>query len=587
MRRLVGRGLRFLARVANVRSRSSTQTEVVVPDQFSQIESQHGQVSFLSQDSTLSSVLFLPPLEGNEIDNALQTFVGYPRCFSLEEFMTWLDSEVSQDEANRRLKVDPRFIWLGGKTGDEDLFIAEPTLFMLWSHLTLRLSQAKRSRLSRHELAIAMSSVRVEGQWDTPPDNAIDFGRRFGFVSHIRTSDHYVFPLARVISYMAPSSAYAVSEMLKSFADTERRDFALNQRLEELVQQGLTNFDKRVVEVVTAREGLQRADKMTLEQIGTPLGLTRERVRQIEARFWRKLCRRQHITMRPFLNGFLCDIIRRQGSLIVDVKSPDSSLRMFVAKCVGVPKLELRRFGLVLLGASPGDLDKIASSGWCPELVDEAAIASRLGSEDKVNLSDSDLAVLAEYLARYRRRRLDKGKKVLLALRHIGRPAHYSDVAAVYNSLFPNDESSENTIHAALNRQQYGVVWIGAKGMYGLTEWGCERPSTSIFNAVAEIVKERYSETGNPVPFTVIVAEMGKYRQAVHPTSLLFAAHLNPRLQQVTKDSFIPKEAADRGQEEITADELDGILRDFEEKTVCLHNPNTEATLEGNEPLTP
>jgi hypothetical protein len=53
----------------------------------------------------------------------------------------------------------------------------------------------------------------------------------------------------------------------------------------------------------------------------------------------------------------------------------------------------------------------------------------------------------------------------------------------------------------------------------------------------------------------------------------------------VSKDSFIPKEFTNRGQEEIAVDDLDRILRDFEETTVYLQNPNTESTLEGNEPL--
>jgi hypothetical protein len=475
----------------------------------------------------------LLPLEPDEIDNALQTFADYSKCFTIEEFMTWLDSEVSRNEASRRLKDDPRFICLVSQSGDEDLFIADRTLFMFWSHLNLRLSQAKQLRLSQRELAIAMSFIRVEGRWNVPPDNAIDFGRRFGFVSHIRTSDRYTFPLAQVLSYLAPSSVTFATEMFKSLADTERRDLALNQPLQELVQQGLAKFDNKVVEIVMAREGLQQTSRKTLEQIGTGLGRTRERVRQIEAKFWKKLARRRNDTMQQFINAFLCDIIRRQGSLIVDIKSPDSSLRIFVAKCVGIPKLELPDLGLVILGASAEVLKTITLSEWFPEFVDEATIASHLGAEGKVNLSDSDLTVLAERLARYYQSRLYKIQKVLLALRHIGRPAHYSEIAAIYNSLFPDDECSEHNIHTILGRRQYGVVWIGARGTYGLVDWGCERPSIRLFDAVVKIVGEKYLETGRPVPFTVIAAEIGKYRHTVHPTSLVLAAHCNSRLQHV------------------------------------------------------
>lgn len=373
------------------------------------------------------------------------------------------------------------------------------------------------------------------------------------------------------------------SELLKSFADAEVRDNVLNQSLQELVQRGFANFDIRVTEVVMAREGLQHGKRMTLAEIGTPLGLTRERVRQIEAKFWRRLSRRSPI-ITPFLSAFLFDIVRREGSLIVDLESPDSCIRKFVAKCVGVPRLEMPELRLAVLGILPEHSDIMGLPGLRVEPAEEVVFMSCLQREREICLTDADFAFLARRLLQYKQMiptafKVTKAQKVIDALRRIGRPAHFSEITEMYNSLFTNDPCSERQVHAVLNRQQGRVVWIGTKGTYGLTEWGCEKPSTTIFNAVAEIVRKKYSETGKPVQFTIIMAEIGKYRKTVHPASLQFAAHFNPRLQRVTQNAFIPKEVATCGECEITDDDLDRILKDFEETIVdprnCGHGNDT------------
>ncbi len=151
-------------------------------------------------------------------------------------------------------------------------------------------------------------------------------------------------------------------------------------------------------------------------------------------------------------------------------------------------------------------------------------------------------------------------------MRSIGRHAHYSKVAEVHNALFPNNQKSEHNIHAVLGRKQGGIVWIGVKGTYALKEWGFERPPKPLFYSVAEIVKNIYRRTGKPVPYQVIVAEIGKQRKIVKPSSLIFATHLNPELALVSKDTFIPKEFDGRIKDEIPADQLDNLLEKFQKE---------------------
>ncbi len=162
--------------------------------------------------------------------------------------------------------------------------------------------------------------------------------------------------------------------------------------------------------------------------------------------------------------------------------------------------------------------------------------------------------------------KLTRGQKVYLALRSIGRPAHFSEVTEVHNSLFPDRPASENSVHAALCLEELGIVWIGVRGTFALKEWGYRHPSKGLYESVAEIARRKFKETGKPVPFTVIVAEMGKYRRIVRQASLIFAVHLNPNLQQVSKNRFVPK-AAGKNNDEFSKHELDKVLREFEESS--------------------
>ena len=256
----------------------------------------------------------------------------------------------------------------------------------------------------------------------------------------------------------------------------------------------------------------------------------------------------------------------KQGSLIVPQYSHEAFLLSFLAKCTSVPQAEFPHIGIVILGASPKDAMPPKSTGLVHEDIDTDSIATHLESERQLCLTQSDLKTLAESLSQFRRKHLTKGQKAYLALRAIGRPAHCSEITEVYNSLFPDQPSTEHNLHAVLSRDEYGVVWIRIRSTFALKEWGYEHPSQTLFDTAVEIVKERYEETGQPVPFTVIVAEMGKHRQVVNPSSLTIATHCNPNLRRIGKDSFGPKEPTEEIQEEISAEELDRILREFEKE---------------------
>jgi len=353
---------------------------------------------------------------------------------------------------------------------------------------------------------------------------------------------------------------------LRSFVEVENRDL-LEQPLEHLVQEALSTFGSRVVQVVMAREGFATGNRMTLEQIGAVLAVTRERVRQLEAKFWGKLRDPSFpkASIRPFVRAVLCYVLARRGSLIARIDSPEAHLWRFIAKCGDIPEAEVRYGGLSVLGTNRGDIAALESRLPAGE-VEATCIAGHLDAEGGLWLVDRDVMLLAQCMAQFRGQHLTKAERVCLALREIGKPAHFSTITEVYNRLFPDALSGENAVHAVLGREECGVVWIGIRGTYALEEWGYEHPSKSLFDAVAEIVEKRYEATGKPVPLAVIEAEIGKYRRVVKFSSLTIAAYSNPRLRRVSKEAFVPGSPGDRLQEEVSEDELDKALGEFEDR---------------------
>jgi RNA polymerase primary sigma factor len=81
-------------------------------------------------------------------------------------------------------------------------------------------------------------------------------------------------------------------EALQEAADyrTDEHDSAhARERMQEAVRGLLGRLDDREHRDIVSRYGLDGAGKLTLEQLGVELGVTKERVRQIEARALKKL----------------------------------------------------------------------------------------------------------------------------------------------------------------------------------------------------------------------------------------------------------------------------------------------------------
>lgn len=524
-------------------------------------------------------------IDDRQIIYILNIFVQYEHCFVFEDLLDLAQPDFNSELLQHAILNDSRFILLNEVSSNKKYFIPKRRLFQWFCQLNLRLAKEKQFKLTKHQLAMLTSFLCIHERWDTPPTEVIQFGKRYGFIGTTCTENQYVFPLAYILSFMS----YKLSEATVKYitkeipSDIIDANFSFKPLAQKLIQEKFSCFTYRERYIVKAREGLLTGKKMTLNSIGLRFGITRERVRQIESKFWHKL---RHVFHTPsFSRALIYNIMSKQGSLIVIANSSEALTISFLAKCSGVPFVKLSDIEMVTLGAFPEDTILPESSSSIFKYVDFASIVNRLESEDCLCLIKSDLKNLAENIKRVRLEHLNKRQKAYLALRNIGRPAHSAKITEVYNSLFPNHPSTEHNIHAVLSYEKNGVVWIGIRSTFALKEWGYEHPSDTLFNTVTKIVDEKYEETARPVPFTIIVAEMGKYRQFVRNSSLTIASHCNPNLHRIGKNSFIPKKPnEEETQEEISAEELDRILREFKTKeqgeSIIINIPKNEKITE-------
>ena len=291
-----------------------------------------------------------------EVSNLLETFATWNRCFTVSEVLEWSGEAIDPAELRRAFCDDSRFILLSQPGWGPECFLPERTMFRWWTNLNLRLARIRQPRLTERQLTASMNSLRPAGLWFTPPIDILNYGQKFGLVSPAWTHGVYVFPLAHLLSQTTLMMLRTFKATLVDFASPEIRNDAIRKPVSEGIESVLSQFPQRTSHIVKAREGLPSYRKMTLEELGAAYGCTRERTRQIESKFWKRMKNPQVRGRSPLVAILLAELMRRQGSLVLNPGQEDTSFVCFLAKCLGVPYVQTKVGSFVLLGYSESGL---------------------------------------------------------------------------------------------------------------------------------------------------------------------------------------------------------------------------------------
>jgi len=126
------------------------------------------------------------------------------------------------------------------------------------------------------------AASQLECETGRPPTPE-EIGRRMGIS---RRKVAVISRAARAFSSpfqaVSEDSEWSLSEMVADETLRSPADVLLENRRSEAVMKVLSGIDDRASEILRLRFGLDNEEPMTLKEIGDRVGLTRERVRQIE-----------------------------------------------------------------------------------------------------------------------------------------------------------------------------------------------------------------------------------------------------------------------------------------------------------------
>jgi RNA polymerase primary sigma factor len=97
-------------------------------------------------------------------------------------------------------------------------------------------------------------------------------------------------------------SDFRLADLIEDRDAAAPADIAVSLLLKEQIQEVLQTLSDREARVLQLRFGLEDGRSRTLEEVGQEFGVTRERIRQIEAKALRKL---RHPTVSRKLRDFM------------------------------------------------------------------------------------------------------------------------------------------------------------------------------------------------------------------------------------------------------------------------------------------
>ena len=316
------------------------------------------------------------------------------------------------------------------------------------------------------------------------------------------------------------------------------------KNIDQFIDKLLSGFNPKVRKVIAGRFGLRNGKKATLQEIGDELGITRERVRQIEEQALKKLnplIKGEAAPTLEFAAKYLAGVgdVRRDDYFLLEVKHslfPKSNVKYldqklrFIFLTGGKPLYYkeddlMRPFWYSNDGAKKKffefakHMTNFFKTSDKKEILDDKIHLKECGDFHKVHFlsipkdfginvfGDVGLRVWPEIAPNTVR------DKAYLVLRKYGAPLHFEDIAT-YVSRYGLDKKPAHvqTVHNELIKDNRFVL-VG-RGMYALREQGFE-PGT-VREVIARILK-----TKGPLVSEEVVNMVNKQRILKENTILL------------------------------------------------------------------
>lgn len=168
------------------------------------------------------------------------------------------------------------------------------------TYATWWIRQNVQRSVANHARTVRTPVHLQDAGWKLMQSREEEFKRTGQVESEIRTSERTGLPLSKVrimisqfeeaISLEDPyTPIYDLDDIHEQLTDLESCDAMENAILRQQIVCTLESLDEKAREVIMFRYGLKDNDAMTLEEIGNAFGVTRERIRQIEAKALQKL----------------------------------------------------------------------------------------------------------------------------------------------------------------------------------------------------------------------------------------------------------------------------------------------------------
>jgi len=361
----------------------------------------------------------------------------------------------------------------------------------------------------------------------------------FGLVMQV--NNKYSFPIHHLLKYLKRLKYSEETKLMTNFISAHIKTNQYKKIYSSIYTSTLSMLDTLKLKektIILLRYGIKNEKRLTLESIGNQLDITRERVRQIENIAFRKL--RHPRRLNKIKSIYYMILIANKGCLFIPRNLPRIYLNTvaFVLDFLDI-SFFMREEGLII------GQEYLPNSCFDEEMLWEKEIDTKMIRETLNHigfwwLGDEDLNWIFENVKRMFKKKQRKIHRTYIALKDLGQPSHYSDIAIRHNEIFPEYSTIERNIHAVLTVYPDHFVWTGKLGVYALPEWGYERPKMSLLETCYKIVSERYEDTGKPVEYSYVQSQMYKYRKVVNPNSIFFSCHFNEAINVTQDNKLIP-----------------------------------------------